>query len=127
MTQTDSDVVRVDGGGGGLDRFFKISERGSTVRIEIVAGITTWLTMAYILFVNPAILGFVGDPRPAAARAAVRAGAHRDGARRRGDDDPDGRRRELPVRARGRPGAQRLRRVHARRGDTGSRSRRRWA
>ena len=47
---------------GGLDRFFKISERGSTVRIEIVAGITTWLTMAYILFVNPAILGFAGIP-----------------------------------------------------------------
>jgi len=47
---------------GGLDRFFKISERGSTVRIEIVAGITTWLTMAYILFVNPQILGFVGIP-----------------------------------------------------------------
>ena len=47
---------------GGLDRFFKISERGSTVRIEIVAGITTWLTMAYILFVNPAILGFAGVP-----------------------------------------------------------------
>jgi adenine/guanine/hypoxanthine permease len=47
---------------GGLDRFFKISERGSSLRIEIVAGITTWLTMAYILFVNPAILGFVGIP-----------------------------------------------------------------
>jgi AGZA family xanthine/uracil permease-like MFS transporter len=47
---------------GGLDGFFKISERGSTLRIEIVAGITTWLTMAYILFVNPAILGFAGIP-----------------------------------------------------------------
>jgi adenine/guanine/hypoxanthine permease len=46
----------------GLDRFFKVSERGSTVRIEVVAGITTWLTMAYILFLNPAILGFQGIP-----------------------------------------------------------------
>ena len=58
-------VVRVESASppvGGLDRFFKISERGSTVRIEIVAGITTWLTMAYILFVNPAILGFAGIP-----------------------------------------------------------------
>jgi AGZA family xanthine/uracil permease-like MFS transporter len=53
MTQTDSDVVRVDGGGGGLDRFFKISERGSTVRTEVRSGVTTWLTMAYILFLNP--------------------------------------------------------------------------
>jgi AGZA family xanthine/uracil permease-like MFS transporter len=45
----------------GLDRFFHISERGSSVRTEIVAGVTTWLTMAYILFVNPAILGLVTD------------------------------------------------------------------
>src|SRR6185437_443024 len=52
-------LVRVPtaGGGGGLDRFFKISERGSNVRTEVVAGITTWLTMAYILFLNPQILG----------------------------------------------------------------------
>ena len=47
---------------GGLDRFFKISDRGSTIRTEVVAGITTWLTMAYILFLNPQILGFVGIP-----------------------------------------------------------------
>jgi adenine/guanine/hypoxanthine permease len=46
----------------GLDRFFKISERGSTIRVEIVAGITTWLTMAYILFLNPQILGFAAVP-----------------------------------------------------------------
>ena len=66
MADTDTstaNVVRVESPPGGrLDRFFKISERGSSVRIEIVAGITTWLTMAYILFVNPAILGFVGIP-----------------------------------------------------------------
>ena len=47
-------------GTSGLDRFFRISERGSTVRTEIVAGLATWLTMAYILFVNPIVLGFVG-------------------------------------------------------------------
>ena len=46
----------------GLDRYFHISDRGSTVRTEIVAGAATWLTMAYILFVNPAILGFIGIP-----------------------------------------------------------------
>ena len=61
-TETDN-VVRVGSAPpGGLDGFFKITERGSTVRIEIMAGITTWLTMAYILFVNPAILGFAGVP-----------------------------------------------------------------
>jgi len=48
----------------GLDRTFRISERGSTVRTEVVAGITTWLTMAYILFVNPSILGLGGDGLP---------------------------------------------------------------
>jgi AGZA family xanthine/uracil permease-like MFS transporter len=49
-------------GAGMLDRYFRISERGSSVRTEVIAGITTWLTMAYILFVNPAILGFQGIP-----------------------------------------------------------------
>jgi len=44
-----------------LDRYFKISERGSSVRTEILAGVATWLTMAYILFVNPSILGAVKD------------------------------------------------------------------
>ncbi|MFB3738064.1 MAG: NCS2 family permease [Candidatus Velamenicoccus archaeovorus] len=47
--------------GPGLDGFFRISDRGSTVRTEIIAGLATWLTMAYILFVNPAILGSVKD------------------------------------------------------------------
>jgi AGZA family xanthine/uracil permease-like MFS transporter len=51
-------------GTSGLDRFFKISERGSTVRTEIIAGLATWLTMAYILFVNPAVLGLGGDGLP---------------------------------------------------------------
>ena len=44
-----------------LDRYFRISERGSTVRTEILAGFATFLTMAYILFVNPQILGSVPD------------------------------------------------------------------
>jgi AGZA family xanthine/uracil permease-like MFS transporter len=48
-------------GSGGLDGYFKITERGSTMRTEILAGLTTWLTMAYILFLNPAILGAVTD------------------------------------------------------------------
>ena len=39
-----------------LDQIFKLSENKTTVRTEIVAGITTFLTMAYIIFVNPAIL-----------------------------------------------------------------------
>ncbi|HLA92956.1 MAG TPA: NCS2 family permease, partial [Actinomycetota bacterium] len=72
-TQTDP-VVRVDGQPvTGLDRFFRISERGSTVRTEIVAGVTTWLTMAYILFVNPTILGLGGEGLPFPAVLTVTA------------------------------------------------------
>ena len=64
MSDTKHDqLVRLPGAGeGGLDGFFKISERGSSVRAEVVAGITTWLTMAYILFLNPQILGFAAVP-----------------------------------------------------------------
>ena len=39
-----------------MDKFFKISERGSTVRTEIIGGITTFFAMAYIIFVNPGLL-----------------------------------------------------------------------
>ena len=39
-----------------MDKFFKISERGSNVRTEIVGGITTFFAMAYIIFVNPNML-----------------------------------------------------------------------
>ena len=43
-----------------MDNFFKISERKSNVRTEIMAGVTTFLTMAYILAVNPGILSEAG-------------------------------------------------------------------
>ena len=43
-----------------LDRFFHLTDRGSSVRTEIIAGLTTFLTMAYIVFVQPAVLGAAG-------------------------------------------------------------------
>ena len=43
-----------------LDRYFGLSENGTAARTEIIAGVTTFLTMAYILFVNPQILGNSG-------------------------------------------------------------------
>lgn len=43
-----------------LDKVFKLSENGTTVRKEIIAGLITFLTMAYILVVNPDILGTTG-------------------------------------------------------------------
>ncbi|GAA4378884.1 NCS2 family permease [Nocardioides caricicola] len=46
---------------GGLDRFFKISERGSTLGTEIRGGFVTFFTMAYIIVLNPLILGFAPD------------------------------------------------------------------
>ncbi len=57
-----------------LDRIFHVSERGSTVRREIIAGLTTFMTMAYILFVNPAILSNAGIP-PEGVAAATAASA----------------------------------------------------
>ncbi len=44
------------------ERVFKLQEHGTTVRTELVAGLTTFLTMAYIIFVNPSILGDAGMP-----------------------------------------------------------------
>ena len=44
----------------GLNAYFKIKEKGSSVRTEIMAGVTTFMTMAYILAVNPAILSATG-------------------------------------------------------------------
>ena len=43
-----------------MDKFFKISERGSSVRAEIVGGVTTFFAMAYIIFVNPSLLSQTG-------------------------------------------------------------------
>jgi len=45
-----------------FDKFFRISEKGSTVKTELLAGLTTFLTMAYILAVNPGILSESGMP-----------------------------------------------------------------
>ena len=45
-----------------LDRYFEVSGRGSTIATEVRAGAATFLTMAYILFVNPQILGSVAAP-----------------------------------------------------------------
>ncbi len=43
-----------------LERLFKLSEHGTTVRTEILAGVTTFLTMCYIVIVNPGILSLTG-------------------------------------------------------------------
>ncbi len=48
-----------------LSSYFKLKENGTTVRTEVLAGITTFMTMAYILAVNPSILSAAGMDQPA--------------------------------------------------------------
>lgn len=43
-----------------LEKIFKVEERGSSIKTEVLGGLTTFLTMAYIVFVNPAILSATG-------------------------------------------------------------------
>ena len=66
---------------GGIAGYFKFAERGTDFPTEVKAGVTTFLVMAYILFLNPAILsnmfGAPGSPEalayiPAASAATVR-------------------------------------------------------
>ena len=52
-----------------LERLFDLRGRGTTVRTEVLAGLTTFVTMAYIVAVNPAILGTAGMPVAAVAVA----------------------------------------------------------
>jgi AGZA family xanthine/uracil permease-like MFS transporter len=58
-----------------IERFFAIRERGSNVRTEVLGGVVTFLTMAYIVFVNPAILSAAGMPFGAVAVATALAAA----------------------------------------------------
>ncbi len=48
-----------------LEKLFALRENGTTPRTEVLAGLTTFLTMAYIIFINPSILGDAGMPRGA--------------------------------------------------------------
>ena len=50
---------------------FEVAERGSTIRAEVVGGITTFVSMAYIIVVNPAILAFAGIPQGPSTVATI--------------------------------------------------------
>ncbi|MFB2566019.1 NCS2 family permease [Rhizobium sp. IMFF44] len=58
-----------------LERLFKLSEHGTSVRTELIAGVTTFLTMSYIIFVNPDILSTTGMDRNAVFVATCLAAA----------------------------------------------------
>ena len=54
-----------------MESFFKFTERGTNLQTEVLAGVTTFLTMAYIIFVNPGILSAAGVPFEGAATATA--------------------------------------------------------
>lgn len=54
-----------------MDPFFKLKENATSVSTEIIAGITTFFAMSYILFVNPSILGAAGMPSKAVFLATI--------------------------------------------------------
>lgn len=60
-----------------LDRYFGLAQQGTDVRTEFIARVTTFLTMVYIVFVNPIILGKAGwtrarsSSRPASPRRSA--------------------------------------------------------
>ena len=58
-----------------IERVFKLTDHGTTIRIEVSAGVTTFLTMAYIIFVNPTILAEAGVPFSGALFATCLASA----------------------------------------------------
>ncbi|NBM18098.1 NCS2 family permease [Streptomyces sp. GC420] len=62
MSEQATDTTTAPPGGGNpLDRFFRITERGSTLAREVRGGFATFFTMAYILVLNPIILGSATD------------------------------------------------------------------
>ena len=56
---------------GFFDRFFKLREKNTTVKTEVIAGLTTFIALAYIIFVNPNILSEAGIPKEAAIASTI--------------------------------------------------------
>ena len=56
---------------GFLDCFFKLREKNTTVKTEVLAGLTTFIALAYIIFVNPNILSEAGIPKEAAIASTI--------------------------------------------------------
>jgi AGZA family xanthine/uracil permease-like MFS transporter len=54
-----------------LEKLFKLSAKGTNVRTELIAGLTTFVAVSYIIFVNPNILADAGIPKSAAIAATI--------------------------------------------------------
>ncbi len=55
----------------GLDAFFRIREKGSSIRNEFFGGLTTFMAMAYVVFVVPGMLADAGMPKEPAITALI--------------------------------------------------------
>jgi adenine/guanine/hypoxanthine permease len=75
MGQSSAAAGAVTGEIGGLEQLFHLREHGTDLRTEVLAGLTTFFVMSYIIAVNPAILSAAGlDPRAVAASTCLVAG-----------------------------------------------------
>lgn len=75
VNEAGRDPAPQSGNGGFLERTFGLGAKGTSLRTEVIAGITTFLTMAYIIFVNPDILSTTGMDRNAVFIATCLAAA----------------------------------------------------
>lgn len=71
LEQMSTKSSMVPSSGGWVERQFRLKENKTDVRTEVMAGITTFMTMAYILFVNPSILAETGMPFDAVLMATA--------------------------------------------------------
>lgn len=62
---------QVNANQGFLDKYFSLSAKGTTIKTEIIADLTTFVAMAYIIFLNPSILKEAGIPYEAAVAATI--------------------------------------------------------
>ncbi len=63
--------MKAEGAQGFLESYFKLREKNTTIRTEVVAGFTTFISLAYIMFVNPNILEAAGIPKEAAVASTI--------------------------------------------------------
>ena len=101
-----------------LERYFEFAALNANWRTEILAGFTTFMTMAYIVFVNPAILHEAGMPLAAVTAATCLSAAV--------GSVLMGALAQVPDRAGAGDGTQRLFHLHRGEGDGRARGRRRW-
>ncbi|WP_286302297.1 NCS2 family permease [Vibrio apostichopi] len=60
MSESKTEILNQDANNGFLEKLFKIKAHGSSIKNELVGGVTTFATMAYIIFVNPQIMAASG-------------------------------------------------------------------